>query len=116
MGRPRKKTTNQVDAPAGSNELDVRWVMSNLSANPDQKLAPSPAAWEMYKIASVDEKSKSDFMKSVYAVVVRKEKPPEIGKTMSDDNRKFMRLFDLLEAEKPELLNEQFPRNALAVL
>lgn len=87
--------------------------MSNLSAEkpPKESEAPSTAAWSMYEIAATDAKSKSAFMEKIYSKIISKEKPTETGQKYADDKRKHFLLFQALETEKPELLNDNYPRS-----
>lgn len=111
MPAKRKRAAPQTaTAPGTSHEQDVRWVMSSLSSGAREQDAPSTAAWSMYEIASTDEKSKQAFLDKIYSKLINREKPTEGGKAFADDKRKFFALFGALEIEKPELLNDNFPR------
>ncbi|MHB1950130.1 MAG: hypothetical protein ACYCQK_01495 [Acidiferrobacteraceae bacterium] len=111
--KKRIEPASGIEGSAGSHERDIRWVMSNLSSSPSERQAPSPAAWSMFEIASADAESKKAFMERVYSKIVSKEKPPEQSKSISDDQRRFFRLFELLEQERPVELNNDFPRTVV---
>lgn len=114
MPRKRSPAPNRSkDAPATSHEQDVRWVMSRLKSTgnpPKESEAPSDEAWTMYEIASIDEKSRAAFLDKAYLKLFSKEKPTEAGQKYADDKRKHFTLFQALETERPDLLNESFPR------
>lgn len=111
MAKPRK-IESRTAVEESTHERDVRWVLQHLSDRDTsqwerEKTAPSKAALQLFKMYDVDDGTRMTFVEKIYSRVVQKEKPAEAGKGMSDDQRKFFRLFDLIEAERPEFLNER---------
>jgi len=107
----RKKVPTK-HSPTGSQGADaIKWVADQLDSvsEPKRTDAPTAAAWSLYQWAK-DEPSK--FWTQLYKGAVTKEKPEE-NRSITDDQRKFFRIFDILEAERPELItNDAFPRRS----
>lgn len=113
-----RKATPKRHTPTGAQGADsIRWVAEQLDSEsePVRKDAPTAAAWSLYQWASAEPKNAAQFWTQLYKGAITKEKPEE-NRSVTDDKRKFFRIFDLLEAERPELItNADFPRRPTLV-
>jgi hypothetical protein len=104
----------KMDADPGSHELNILWV-AEMFSDPEREArakeidAPTLQAWSLFQLYRVNEKTKREFMEKFYKPLYAKEKPAEKSGAMSDDQRKFFKLFELLEMERPDLAD--LPRN-----
>lgn len=84
-------------------EQEVLWVAANWTVPAENREPPSTSASNLIEWAQENEKNSAAFWSSMYVKVMQKEKrEEEVGFT--DDQRKFFRLFEALERERPDLV------------
>jgi hypothetical protein len=113
---PRKRSlAKKAKADESSmHERNVLWIVNNFGSGDvpseaTERQAPSDEAWSLLQVYDADAKSRKEFMDRFYRPLYAKDKEQSDDQAKLDDQRKFFRLFELLEAERPELLNDNFP-------
>lgn len=106
-----RKPKPQEAPPESPHERNIVWVMEMFSSDEREQAAqesdaPSLEAWALFQQYRPHSKTKRDFMEKFYKPLYSKEKPAEKNGAMSDDQRKFFKLFELLELERPEFIGE----------
>lgn len=113
---PKKRKSAPSDAT--QHEINVLWVTNHFTSDEPLKVkamdAPSTEAWALLQVYNQDAKSQKDFLDRFYRPLYVKDKQQSGEQARADDQRKFFQLFSLLESERPNLLNENFPKSTPA--
>lgn len=119
MAGRKKAPKPRVDTQSISKGDAVEWVavrfkdQESIDATREAH-APSEYAWSLFQQYCEDAESRREFFKDFVKPSHTKEKAQvEDSRATTDDQRKFFRIFDQLEIEKPELLNDNFPRRTI---